>query len=200
MPRGGEQIAKAWPELAAGGLKVRTRALTTTLFARLFLADLFIHGIGGGKYDELNDAVMRRFYGVEPPRYLVLSATRWLPLPSFAVTPADRRRLAREVRDLHWNPQHYLDGDATARTLIESKRALIADEPRDDRGRRARFESIRTVTERLRSTVGDREAILRRQLELCDRQLQANAVLRRRDYSFCLYPEAVLRPFFTQFL
>jgi hypothetical protein len=200
FPRGGEQIARAWPELAAGGFKVRTRALTTTLFARLFLADLFIHGIGGGKYDELNDAIMRRFYGVEPPRYLVLSATRWLPLPSFAVTPADRRRLAREVRDLHWNPQHYLDGDAAARTLIESKRALIAEEPRDDRGRRARFESIRTVTERLRATVGEREETLRRQLGLCDRQLQANTVLRRRDYSLCLYPDAVLRPFCTQFL
>ncbi len=76
--------------LEAEGFKVRTRALTTTLFARLFLADLFIHGIGGGKYDELTDAIVRRFYGFEPPRYLVLSATRWLPLPSFPVTSDDR--------------------------------------------------------------------------------------------------------------
>ena len=39
-------------ELESSGLKVRSRALTNTLFARLFLCDLFIHGIGGGKYDE----------------------------------------------------------------------------------------------------------------------------------------------------
>jgi hypothetical protein len=34
----------------------------------------------------------------------------------------------------------------------------------------------------------------------CEQQLRINAVLQRRDYSFCLYPESVLRPFCTQFL
>ena len=63
-------------------MKVRSRALTNTLFARLFLSDLFIHGIGGGKYDELTDDLIRRFYGIEPPEFLILSATRLLPLPA----------------------------------------------------------------------------------------------------------------------
>ena len=67
------------------GQKVRSRALTNTLFARLFLADLFVHGIGGGKYDELTDDIIRRFYGCEPPAFLVLSATRLLPLPAVPV-------------------------------------------------------------------------------------------------------------------
>src|SRR5262249_26691973 len=35
---------------------VRPRALTLTLFARVCLGDFFIHGIGGGKYDEVTDA------------------------------------------------------------------------------------------------------------------------------------------------
>ncbi len=39
-------------------LRLRTRALTTTMFARLLLGDLFLHGIGGAKYDELGDASM----------------------------------------------------------------------------------------------------------------------------------------------
>ena len=69
----------------AAGLKVRSRALTNTLFARLFLSDLFIHGIGGGKYDELTDDIIRRFYECEPPDFLVLSATRLLPLPAVPV-------------------------------------------------------------------------------------------------------------------
>ena len=74
----------AWAERERQGLKVRSRALTNTLYARLFLADLFIHGIGGGKYDELTDELIRRFYGCEPPGFLVLSATRLLPLPARA--------------------------------------------------------------------------------------------------------------------
>ena len=70
LPRDGKRTEREWPRLEAEGFKVRTRALTTTLFARLFLADLFIHGIGGAKYDELTDAILRRFYGFEPPRFL----------------------------------------------------------------------------------------------------------------------------------
>ena len=53
--------------------------MTTTLFARLLLADMFIHGLGGGKYDELTDSLMRDFYGIEPPSFLVLTGTLRLP-------------------------------------------------------------------------------------------------------------------------
>ena len=43
-------------ELPAQGIRLRTRALTTTLFTRLCLCDLFVHGIGGAKYDEMTDS------------------------------------------------------------------------------------------------------------------------------------------------
>ena len=36
------------------------------------------------------------------------------------------------------------------------------------------------------------------ELTRCRRAVAANAVLQRRDYAFCLYPEATLRPFMTQ--
>ena len=53
---------------------------------------------------------------------------------------------------------------------------------------------------------GDRDyrdvrlAELQAELATCERLLQTNAVLRRRDYSFVLYPEEMLREFCTQFL
>src|SRR5205823_1112929 len=46
-----EDLVSSWQSLQRAGFKIRTRALTTTLFARLFLGDLFVHGLGGGKYD-----------------------------------------------------------------------------------------------------------------------------------------------------
>src|SRR5262249_31945028 len=64
----------AWQGLERQGFKVRSRALVNTLYARLFLGDLFVHGIGGAKYDELTDEIIRRFYSFEPPGYLVFSA------------------------------------------------------------------------------------------------------------------------------
>src|SRR5262249_37092291 len=98
LPNGGDSAPKkmvdAFCRLERRGLKVRSRALTNTLFARLFLADLFIHGIGGAKYDELTDDIIRRFYGLAPPAYMVLSATLRLPLPMFQATPEQCRRQA----------------------------------------------------------------------------------------------------------
>jgi hypothetical protein len=52
----------------------------------------------------------------------------------------------------------------------------------------------------LRPFLGEREESLRDNLAACEWQLRQNAVLGRRDYSFCLYPEAMLRRLFQRFL
>jgi len=54
-------------QLERDGVRLRPRALTTTMFARLLLADLFVHGIGGAKYDELTDEIIAEFFGLEQP-------------------------------------------------------------------------------------------------------------------------------------
>jgi hypothetical protein len=194
----------AWRELESGGYKVRSRALTNTLYARLFLAELFVHGIGGGKYDELTDLLIRDFYHIEAPQFLVLSATSLLPLKAYPVQPDDRRRLARELRDLFWNPQRHLPapdlGDAGVRELLDQQRRWLALEPADRGQRRQRFRSLRNLAEQLRPRLAERMREVEAELQTCDRRLQANAILRRRDYAFCLYPEATLRPFCTRFL
>ena len=69
-------------ELPALGIRLRSRALTTTMFARLLLGDLFIHGIGGAKYDEVGDEIIRRFFEFKPPDFVTLSMTIQLGLPS----------------------------------------------------------------------------------------------------------------------
>jgi hypothetical protein len=201
LPRGGPAAVAAWRGLEGQGLKVRSRALTTTLFARLLLADLFIHGIGGGKYDELTDELIRGFYGVEAPAFVVLSATRLLPLPAPRASPEECRRLAHELRDVHYNPQRHLgiEADRRLRELAREKEAWYDRQPADARGRRERFAALRGLTARLREPLLGRERRLRAERAECERRLAANAVLRRRDYAFPLYPEAALRPFCTQF-
>ena len=62
-----QRAVEALAGLAAQGVKLRSRALVTTLFARLVLSDLFVHGIGGAKYDQLTDELIRSFYGCAPP-------------------------------------------------------------------------------------------------------------------------------------
>jgi hypothetical protein len=202
LPTRPADLVEAWRGLARTGHKVRSRALMTTMYARLFLAHLFIHGIGGGKYDELTDALIRQFFGVEPPAFLVLSATRWLPLPAYPATPDERRRLIRRLRELRYNPQRHLPEGAAAslRLLLAERQRWVEAQPTTSDGRRERFRAIRTLNEQLAPPLAEEEESTLQDLRQVEQQLAANALLRRRDYSFCLFPAASLQPFCTRLL
>jgi hypothetical protein len=120
------------------------------------------------------------------------------------VTEDHCRTLARRLRDLEWNPQRHLwDGERAnpaVRDLVEQRQVWVARRPEERPQRRERFQRLRALNDLLRPWVAEQADGLEKELALCDRQLQANAVLQRRDYAFCLHPEATLRPFCTQFL
>ncbi len=193
-------VNDAWKELDAGGIKLRTRALTTTLFARVFVADLFVHGIGGGIYDELTDEIIRGFYNLEPPAFLVVSATLHLPFAGSAgVNP---QALERELRDLHYNPDRHLNAAADPRlfALCEEKQAWIRRVPENADARRRRFESLHEINERLRPYAASLRDDLLSRLARSREALEAARVLEDREYAFCLFPEAALRPVCDWFL
>ena len=176
---------------------VRPRALTLTLFARVCLGDFFIHGIGGGKYDEVTDAIICNYFGLEPPTFQVLSATLHLPLPAFPTTAAEVCELARRERDLHWNPQRHL-GDMVGRpeaALIRRHHELQTVEPQDRLGRRERYHEFRQIGDRLRSLLAQEETEVHRDRTRLEQALAVNTILKRRDYAWVLYPEFELRPF-----
>lgn len=75
--RVGATALRDW--LRANNLRLSPRALTLTLFLRLFLADQFVHGIGGARYDQVTDRLIRRHFKLEPPRFCVTTATLYFP-------------------------------------------------------------------------------------------------------------------------
>ncbi len=200
LPRDG--AAERWPRFEAEGYKVRTRALTTTLFARLLMADLFVHGIGGGKYDELNDAILARHFGIDPPAYLVLTGTLHLPLPAYPATTKTWHEQQRMVRDLYWNPQRHLPAEVAALPdvgeLLTKHRALEGRQPQTAAERSQQYHQFRELSDRVRPYVAGELESAHRAAERAATEVKANAVLRRRDYAFCLFPESALRPFLTQ--
>jgi hypothetical protein len=204
LRRGPSLIEAARALFRAPDYKVRSRALTNTLYARVFLCDLFIHGLGGGKYDELTDALIRGFYNLEPPGFLVLSATLLLPLPRYPAGVADCRRLEQRLRDLHYNPQRHREAmtgaDGRVEELARRKEELVRQPYQTTWQREQRFAQLQEVTGELRSYLRNAEDRAHQELEVHRLQVQANALLSNRDYAFCLHPEATLRPFVTQFL
>jgi hypothetical protein len=197
-------------ELAREGWKLRTRALTTTLFTRLCLADLFVHGIGGAKYDEITDRIIERFYGLTPPVFMTLTATLRLPLQPFPIGPLDLQQARRNLRDLVFNPDRYLS-TASNESLGAAKQSLLSElqdhvrfsnDPARQELRRAalrrvhrELETVRTKAQALVGAERDRWVTA---VETLSRQLAANRILQSREYSWCLFPESMLRGLFER--
>jgi hypothetical protein len=56
------------------------------------------------------------------------------------------------------------------------------------------------VKGQLRARIADLMPDAERELARSRAEVEANAILQRRDYSWVLYPEEMLRPFLTGFL
>ncbi|MGH2405552.1 MAG: hypothetical protein ACRDGN_13995, partial [bacterium] len=171
---------------------VRPRALTLTAFARLVLADLFIHGIGGGRYDRATDAIVREFFGIAPPTYAITTATLFLPFRDPAPPDEERRRLQRTLLDLQHNPDRFLSGDSGPhRELVAEKWSLIRGIEKPDaltrRQRRAATQRIREINAILQVAVAGQVDAVQEEMRRVDaRQVDAD-VTGYRGYPFLLH-------------
>lgn len=190
-------------ELPMRDVRLRTRALLTTLFARLVLGDLFLHGIGGGKYDELTDELFARFFGLEPPGFAVVTGTLRLPTGATPVAAAEIRQADRALRDLEFHPERWLEDGAPStcscspHAWIEEKARYVATVPTRATAR-ARGQAIRELNERMQPLVSPRREAWRAERERLSRQAGAWRVLGSREYAFCLFPEKTLREFLLE--
>lgn len=188
--RAAEQLA----ELAAGGVRLRTRALITTLFARLFLSDLFLHGIGGAKYDQVTDAIIERFFGLKPPQYMTLTATLRLPIRRDEVTADDARRVDRQLRELAYHPERHLASDSDPRwqAIVDNKRRWVETVQTRENARQ-RGDQIRSANAALQPLLADAWRQVRDERERIAQALRVKAILASREYAFCLYPAEALK-------
>jgi hypothetical protein len=181
--------------LPAQGVRLRTRALTTTMFARYLLGDLFLHGIGGAKYDELGDEISARFLGIAAPDYLTISMTLRLGLRDDPASPARLAEVGRELRDLTFNPDRHLDAPTDPETarLVEAKRKAIAGPVESHAQRLERFHEIRRCNAALQKEVEARRVMTRQEQARLLAGVQRNARARSRDYAFILHSRSRLR-------
>lgn len=191
--------------LAPHGWRLRTRALTTTWLARMALADVFIHGLGGAKYDEMTDALIGRIWGCRPPWFATVTATIHLPFDhvvdeTIAGVGARRHALwdAEHNPERHW-PQPW-PPDVAA--LVAEKQRLLGeatDAPATSSRRQQRLANarrdhqLREIRAMLLSQSAPRRTELVRDLQAAEQRLADSRILRRREYSWILFPERELR-------
>jgi hypothetical protein len=196
LDRGIEQLAA----LEQRGIKLRPRALITTMYARLILCDLFIHGIGGAKYDELTDLIIRRFFGVEPPAFLTVTATFRLPIVRPQVTLDDARSAARRIREARYRPESFLGDQRVKRdTALEHELSPLAAEKHDflakhdlRRCSQEVFDALERLNRAMHQILRPVEESLRAEYEQLIEQWKQSQVLGSREFSFVLYPAEIL--------
>lgn len=185
-------------DAAPQGWSVWPRALALSTFARLLLADLFIHGIGGAKYDEVSEDFARTFFGVEPAPACCVTATLHLPLPHSSLSPGDARAARRASRDVRFNPQRYVRRAPTELLARRSELIRRSDELRSRRSRarderRLVFREIRRVNAQILDADPWCAAHLDQRIEVIDAQLALDRIALDREYFYALHPATNLR-------
>ena len=65
-------------ELKALPIVLWPKALPQTLFCRLYLSDYFIHGLGGGAYEQVNNIFFEKVFSSKPLDFGTVTATWWV--------------------------------------------------------------------------------------------------------------------------
>lgn len=181
-------------------LPLAPKAITLTMFNRMFVADLFIHGVGGARYDLVTDAVIRRLYGVEPAPFVVASMTMYLPLGVHVVTEGEVEVAEQRLNRLTHNPDQLLD-EWRPRDAVEREHgAALAAEKSELTGaisvpganKKALGARIRAVNEELRELLQPLAEELAGELDSLRAQRETADIMTDRTYPFCFWsPEEV---------
>jgi hypothetical protein len=95
-------LAKPYPNIIP-------KAIFLTSTIRLLLADIFVHGIGGKKYEDFSDFFFSNFFNIEVPPYITASA-------SFGLDNGNVKKLENKIKNFKeiehlykYNPEKILD-------------------------------------------------------------------------------------------
>ncbi len=182
------------------GWLLRPRALTLTLWARLMLADLFVHGIGGAKYDRITDDIITGYYGLEAPQMACVSASLHLDLPVPDKCLSHITCARRKARDLRFNPQRHLTPDQALAPLVDRRADAVAsavslkrNARRDHTARRTAFLAIRNANEAMLSARAEALIEADRAIDMARMLHQQRSIAENREYFFGLYPKRILQ-------
>jgi hypothetical protein len=177
--------------LAKRGIRVRPKALMTTLFSRLVGCDLFVHGIGGAKYDQLTDQIAHDFFGLRLPHYATVTATMQLPSQVPLVSPAEIAEIDTRLRQMKYHPEAHSNSlPPESQHWVQLKRRLISQVlPKGKR--RQRHDGITECNRQLQVFLSDqRQALQANRAELA-KMLPSSQLVNSRETSFCLFPESL---------
>ena len=161
-------------------VRFASRALSLTMFCRLMCCDLFVHGIGGGHYDDVLDRLLRGYFDLEPPAFVVATATLVHP---------DALTVERVCLPCLKREGHRIEHD-----VLPDKDAWVAkiDAANGFKAKRELFEAMHAERHRHLADDAAYEDWRRRRAE-ADEQLGVEATLFSRELFYAVQPDRRLQ-------
>ena len=161
------------------------RAITNTMYIRLFLSDLFIHGRGGARYEAISDGIIENFFGSKSSPYFVASATLHLDNNNnFKTLNISLNELNVVLRDLNYSPEKFIE--STDILKIE-KTKLQERFKNQNEDKKFLTQEIQKINEVIKEKIKDKIEYYEKLKENFEQFHKNKESLENREYPFFYY-------------
>jgi hypothetical protein len=183
------------------GYHLRPKAVTLTAFIRLYLADWFIHGVGGSLYEPVTDYVIENYFGLRQLKYGVATCTQTLPqLDSVTSFTENISQLRHELHNMKYNPERYIDESLFNQepivSLLHAKKDKIAEAKNlsaPTSMRKAVWKSLWQINHSLSKYTENATRTIEKKILEFEKNRISYKVCDCREYFFGLFSESNLR-------
>ncbi len=195
----GARVEQLRAILAEARVCLRPKAVTLTLFARLYLADWFIHGVGGAVYERITDSLLSEYYRVASTDFGVATSTIRLPFSDAHLCEGSIADAKYRIHNIPHSPEKYMDlawrGMEPYRSMIGEKRRLTT--VASDRGisrqeRRDAWNLLKARNRALFEAVREKYDAMKADIRRLEGARKSQVVHMCREYFFGLFPRAIL--------
>lgn len=165
------------------------RAITLSIFLRLFFSDVFIHGTGGARYDQVTNSIIKKFFKINAPAFWVKTAT--LKLPILGNSPLNRlyhleslHQWKKRNRDFFYHPEKH---PQAKQELVEKRQELIEQFKKAKEGKKALHIELEENRKKLLLLLNEEEVNIRNDLNKIKTYTADLNSLTDRNYPYFFY-------------
>jgi hypothetical protein len=159
--------------------------------------------LGGAKYDLVTDEIIREFFKVEPPHFLVASCTLYLNFKSSPKASDFKISvLKKKIRNLEFNPQRYINELPLTKKeknqigeLVEEKTELIKKIKRVSSSieKREISEEIKAINNFIVKKIIPLKYELEKKIEKEEEKMKQDKIYTFREFPYCFFSAKTLR-------
>jgi len=195
------EIAQLYKLLEENNYRIRPKAITLTLFARLFLADIFIHGIGAKSYEPVTDYILENYCRMRLLKYSIATSTMTISSKNEVNVLQDHVSfLKSQKRELKFKPENFINesilNTEPVASLVQMKKqkiTLCQDDCISDEERKSAWHSISQINMVLSSYAQDTLEELETLIMNSENEIASNKVFAYRGFFFGLFPDHELQ-------